>query len=234
MDILNTKYINLFIIHIIAFSMMFQNNLELIGMALAIIINVLTNSFLFFDIINSPKNGDFVILVLVISILAIFISSVMIFILLMKLHSLYSSQQTPIQLTYDNRTLLDRYKNCYVINILLVFLISIFYFTLYRIDDIKKGSYYTPFYNYNFDNIFNYPILFFKIAITITSLVLSGYMLYASYKLCQINTNNLYISQNNTSDGIPQIFPHKKNNNLTDITNSMFSNINLDYIIGYN
>lgn len=235
MDILDTKYINLFIIHIIAFSLMFQNNLELIGLALAITINVLTNSFLFWDIINSPKNGDAVILVLVVSILAIFISSVMILLLLTKLHSKYSSQQIPIQLTHENRILLDNYKISYVTNILLVFIISILYFTLYRNDVVVKGSLYTPFYNYDFKDIMNYPFLIFKIAITLLSLGLSGYMIYSSYLLCQINTNNLYIPPtDNSSYEKPQVFPHKTNNNLTNLTNNMFSNINLDYIIGYN
>lgn len=236
-NILNTKYINLIIIHFIAFSLMFQNNLEIIGFGLAISINVLTNSFLLFDIISSPKNGDAVILILVISIISIFISSVMILIFLVNLQTKYSSQQSPIYLSLDNRSLLDSYKKSYVINIILVFIISAIYFTLLRSDVPGKSSIYLPYYNFNIDptNIMgHYSFLIFKILLSLASLGLSAYMIYSSYLLCQLNTRNLYIPPNNPSDSIPQFFPHKTNSTINNTSHNLFSNINLNYIIGYN
>jgi hypothetical protein len=74
----------------------------------------------------------------------------------------------------------------------------------------------------------------FKILISITSLALSIYMLYSSYILSQTKTDKLYIPPNNPSDTMPQVFPHKTHTNITNLPLSMFSNINLDYIIGYN
>lgn len=230
------KYINLIIVHIISVILIFQSNLEILGLLLLTIINTITNSFLFFDIINSPKSGDFVILILVISICAIGISSFMIFILLIQLHSKYSLKQAPVYLSYENRSLLNNYEMSFITNTILVFIISIFYFTLYRVGEGEK-TFYLPFFNYNIspsNMILETIFLIFKIIITISSLLLSTYMLYSSYLLSTIDVNKLYIPPNNRADTVPNKFPHKNTQKIDNMFTNMFSNINLNYIIGYN
>lgn len=233
------KYINFFIIHIIAFYLLFQDNLEIIGFGLAIAINVFTNSFLLLDIVSSPKKNDTVVFILIISIISIFISSLMILILLVNLHSKYSLNQVPIQLTNENRDLLDNYKKMYIMNILLVFLISIIYFTLYRIDGNSKfETFYLPFYNFNIGSQYFFAdsiFLIIKLLISAACIILSAYMIYTSLILSRINTNNIYIpSTINTQDNrAPTIFPYKKNNNTSNIFKNMFSNINIDYLINF-
>lgn len=230
------KYINLLIVHFISFILIFQNNLEILGLSLLTITNTITNSFLFFDIINSPKSGDAVVLLLVISIFAIAISSFMIFILLAKLHSKYSLQQAPVYLSYENRSLLDNFEKSFITNIILVFILSFLYFTLYRVGEGEK-TFYLPFYNYsiNPNNIIgHYIFLLFKIIISLSSLLLSAYMLYSSYLLSKIDVNKLYIPPNNHESKIPDKFPHKNTQKIDNMFTNMFSNINLNYIIGYN
>ena len=230
------KYINLSIVHIIFFILIFQSNLEILGLSLLTIINIITNSFLLFDIINSPKSGDVIIVFLVISICAMGVSSLMIFILLAKLHSKYSLQQSPVYLSYENRSLLDNFEISFVTNIILVFIISIFYFTIYRVGE-GENTFYLPFYNYKIspNNFIGETIfLILKIIITLTSTGLTGYMLYSSYLLSKINVNKLYIPPNNRTDTIPDKFPHKNTQKIDTMFSNMFSNINLNYIIGYN
>ena len=84
------KYSNFLVIYIISFVLMYNSNLELLGLGLGIGINIVSQLFLLVDIISSPKSSDPVVLILLFSIIGMFISSVMFLMTLVNLHSKYS------------------------------------------------------------------------------------------------------------------------------------------------
>lgn len=220
------KYINFAIIHIISFIMMYNTNLELIGIGFTFAINIITNIFLTMDIINSPKRNDIVIIILLCAIIANFISSVFILTTLRQLHLKYKHKDSKIELSRENRNILNLFKFLFVTNIVFITILSILFFTLYKTD---SGN-FLPFFNATFDKngyiINEFIWLIFKVVLSISTLVISGYMIYYSYNILKLRNINVF-SVSNKKDEIKPII--NKNGFFTN----MFENININFLSNY-
>ena len=218
------KYINFAVIHMISFYMMYNTNLELLGIGLAIAINIITHVFLTIDIINSPKRNDIVIIIILCGILANFISSIFVLTTLNRLHLKYKAKDSKIELSKENRKILDLYKFLFIINILFITVLSILFFTIYKNDD---G--FLPFFNVTFDKsgyiINEFLWLVFKILLSFSMLAVSGYTIYNSYKFFQLRNVNVF-SVSNKNETKPII---NKNGFFTN----MFENLNINFLSNY-
>ena len=246
------KYLNFFMIYCIAFYLMYNHNLELIGFFMAIAINTIAHLFLFIDIISSPKSNDPVVFVFFIGIVGMFIANIMLLITLAKLHTVYSGKGVPIRFTRDARNKLGKYKKLFIVNVLTIFIMAFLYFTAYTIDLStandsvyyllknnfqKTGDYYVPFFNFTFDpkslsnKMIELFMLLFKIVLGLGVLGVTGLMVYYSYELSKLKTSRdqLYIPDER-DETVPKTIPHKGSYSSFSLSN-MFQNLNINYLL---
>lgn len=226
------KYIYFFIIHVIAFSMMYSENLELVGYGVGIIMSFITAGFLWLDIYLSPKKYDPVIFVILVGILGGVISLIIFANFLMKIHAKYNSKGSKIILTKENRKRLDRFKSLYVTDYVLIAVVSLMFFLLYK--DPNTGI-YTPFFNIP-EKMLSTDTIFFaiKVLLSLSTLGVSGSLIYTANELSKQNSKQLYIPEKQSPD-MPKKFPYKKEKQgmLGDVS-SFFRNVNLNYLMNYN
>ena len=220
------KYINFAIIHIISFIMMYNTNLELIGIGFTFAINIITNLFLTMDIINSPKRNDIVIIIILCAIIANFISCIFIIITLRQLHLKYKQKDSKIELSKENRNILNLFKFLFVTNIVFITILSLFFFTLYKTDSVN----FLPFFNTSFDKngyiINEFLWLILKVVLSISTLVISVYMIYYSYFIFKLRNVNVF-SVSNKKDEIKPII------NKKGFFTNMFENLNINFLSNY-
>jgi glycerol uptake facilitator-like aquaporin len=234
-------------IYLVAFYLFYITNLELVGIGLGIAINFISYLFLLVDIGSSPKKSDPVVFIFLIGIIGMFIANVLLLITLVRLHSAYSSQKSPIQYTKENRKKLDKYKQLFIVNVLAIFIMAFFYFTAYKInlaevDNMsyllknnfeKSGDYYVPFYNFTLDpsgnKIVESFMLSLKGVLSILVCVSTGLMINYSYELQKLRASQIYIPAKQY-DNAPQEIPHKSSYSAFSLPN-MFQNLNMNYLL---
>jgi len=225
------KYIYFFIIHMIAFSMMYSENLELLGYGVGIIMSFITAGFLWMDIYISPKKYDPVLFVILLGMLGGLISLMIFANFLTKIHAKYNAKGSKIMLTKENRKRLETFKSLYITDYLLIAVVSLMFFLLYKNTD---GT-YAPFFQIPESLIHLDSIGFLiKIALSVATLGVSGSMIYNANELSKQNAKQLYIPENQSPD-MPKKFPYKKPKYgiLGDVSD-FFRNVNLNYLMNYN
>jgi len=226
------KYIYFFIIHIIAFSLMYSENLELLGYGVAIVMSFITAGFLWMDIYLSPKKFDPVVFILLTGILGGVISLVMFANFLTKIHAKYNAKGSNIMLTKENRKRLDQFKSLYITDYSLIAVISMLFFLLYK---YPKTEIYAPFFNIP-EKIVSLDTVFFaiKVLMSVATLGVSGALIYTANELSKQNAKQLYIPVNQSPD-VPKKFPYKKPKSgmLGDISD-FFRNLSFNYLMNYN
>lgn len=232
------KYINFFIIYVISFVLMFKQNLEMLGVGMSFIINMIAQLFLLMDINSSPKSRDIIALILSFAILMVFISNVMVSIKLTELHSAYSRKELPVRLDKDDQTSFNIYK---IVYITIVMLIGISAFLYFGVLEVKEGV-YEPYFNFDFskyvdsNNNINFMgvglqlfMLILKGSMMLAILGIGGYMLYAGLQFSKINTNALYIPEEPEQTHDTSIFRH--NSTTFSSAYDIFRNLNINYLI---
>jgi len=258
------KYIMFFIIYIVLTILFVYPKLELIVYFVYVIMNVLVYILLFMDIVASPKFFRPALIVIFSAMALILTSNMMLIILLFKINKTYPvAKQMPIQLQNDNKSKLDRYRSCLISANTLLFTWAAFFFALHK--EAGDSMRYTPFFE---DRLFSKerfgaewqanPVLyllkvalfFFKFAISVVLLALSGYMVYLMDFLTKKNNYREFIyreekktspSTNTDRDGTgtssvyyePTMWSQTNNTWLDKITYpmlDMFHNLNLNYM----
>jgi hypothetical protein len=240
------KYINLFILQVIGFSLLYKyetryrtakgvkgqilkfpylvdtkNNLEIIGVGLTIAINILVNTILFIDIANSPKHNDFVVYVLLISIIALFISEIFTLITLSHLHHNYKVKGSPIQFTRENRIKFNELKALLVSEIVIIGFICLLYFTLPKTSDTT----YQPFFNFNNEwNTLSFWFSCFKVLLSMASIGIVSYLIYATYKFSKLKKSQITDIETKPDYDLDKII---------GTTPGFFENINLNFLANY-
>jgi hypothetical protein len=225
------KYVYFIIIHFIAFSLMYSQNLEMLGYGIGITMSFITAGFLWLDIYNSPKKNDPVIFVILLGILAGIISLFMFAKFLTNIHAKYNAKGSKIMLTKENRKRLDTFKSLYITDYVLIGTISLMFFLAYKNTD---GT-YMPFFKIP-ENVFSSDSVFFvlKSLLSVSTLSVSGYMIYVANELSKQNSKQLYIPEKDSPDTIKK-FPYKKPKGLgLGGISDFFRNVNLDYLVNYN
>lgn len=225
------------IIHLIAFSMMYNINLEMLGYAVGIIMSFVTAGFLWVDISHSPKGTDPVLFVILLGMLGGIISLIMFATFLTTTHSKYNKKGSKIILTKETRAKLDKYRNLYVLDYFAIAVLSLSFFLL------KKIGSDTPTGPTNYELFFKMPIRFFsmdgvffalKVALSLSVLILTGSLLYTANDLKKQNTKQVYIPEKGIEDE-RKTYPYRRlRGGFMEDIRSFFRNVNLDYVMNYN
>ena len=240
------KYINLFILQVIGFSLLYKyetryrttkgvngqilkfpylvdtkNNLEIIGVVLTIAVNILVNTFLFIDIGNSPKRNDFVVYILLFSIIGLFVSEIFTLITLTHLHHKYKLKGSPIQFTRENRIKFNNLKALLISGIVIFCFLCLLFFTLPKIDD---NGLYESFFNFN-DDLYSKIFSSFKVLLSLALLCIVGYLIYLTYKFSKLKNSQLTDIT---------VKPDYDLNKMIGKSPGFFENINLNFLANYN
>lgn len=237
------KYIYFFIMYVIGFSLMFQTNLELLGLFITIGTNIINNGFLFLDINRSPKRIDSIAGILLIGIILCFISTVLILMTVVKLHSKFSLKNSKIRLSRDYRAEFDSYKQFLVSDIVLINILALLFFTIqkrgyfkndgtYQYLPAKNGYEYFEFFGWNFYSFFDVISYIIKVCLTIAMLGISGYLIFLSNDIRLLSGKNydqLYIPDDDPGYSGTN---YKKRGFLSTLSH-WINNMNINYITGY-
>ena len=226
------KYIYFIIIHVIAFSMMYRDNLELLGYGVGIVMSFISAGFLWMDIYISPKKYDPVIFIILLGILGGIISLIIFANFLTKIHAKYNRKGSTIMLTKENRKRLDKFKSLYIADYILIGVVSLMFFLLYK--DPTTGL-YDPFFKIP-EKVVSLDSIYFgiKVLLSISTLGVTGSLIYTANELSKQNSKQLYIPEKQSPE-VPKKFPYKKPKSgmLGDVSN-FFRNVNLNYLMNYN
>lgn len=223
---------------------MYQPNLELVGLILCLIFYYIIYGLLNLDIINSPKNDDPVVILLVIILCASFMSFIFITSMFITLHNTYGKYGLPIQFTKENRQDINTFKYLLVSNIVLTGIMAFLYFTAYKYDDLNPIYIndilikYAPFFDFSNKTFTGYIFLIFKLIITLSLLFCTVYIIYQSYKLSKLSSVKIVTPPTtNIQDAAvsytPPSFPFNNSFFTNNGISNMFQNLNLNYITNY-
>ena len=171
------RYLIMFMIYIMAFAGMMSSNLELVGIGLMFIANLITSFFIFIDVLDISdvaKKFDPFVGVLIAGLAMNLVSSILIVITLRKLHQRAVKRGVPIKLSYGSRSKLDKFKKVFFLNVLSILTMTMLFFL---------GKPGVSFYNYAFNQGTAVRELFFfivKLLLTVGTLGMSAYLVYIS------------------------------------------------------
>ena len=171
------RYIVVFIIYIMAFVPMSIYNLELVGIGLMFIVNLITSFFIFVDFLGiseTSKKYDIFVGVLIVGLALNLVSSILIVIALSKLHKNSTQNGLPMQLSPSARQQLENFKKVFCLNVFSILTMTMLFFL---------GKPGVSFYNYSFDQSTAIRETFFfivKLLLTFGTLGMSAYLVYIS------------------------------------------------------
>lgn len=215
----------------IAFSMMYNINLEMLGYGVGIVLSFITGIFLWTDIYYSPKFNDSVLFVILPCILAGFISLLIFATFLTQTNSKYNEKGSKILLTKETRRNLDVFRSLYVLGYMLIGVISLMFFLLYR--DPVSGV-YSSFFEMPSSLLSMGSVIYaIKALLSLATLGTFGSLIYFANMLKKQNTKQLYIPEKD--DTTQYSYKYKRSNiGIIDDIRLFFRNVNLDYVMNYN
>lgn len=220
------KYFNYAVFQLFLFYGMFDFNLEIISTFISILVFTIMSGFLVVDVIKSPKNNDIVAMYIFIAIVLTFVANCLLFITLTKIHYKFSAKGSPILFTKNTRKDFDAYKILFVLEVILIGIVSIMFFMLPKVNDK-----FVPFFNTNFskDNFLSEFLFTFGIKpiVVIPMLVFACVLVFIGNKLSLVKANQLYIPDEPDPD------PTKKQKTAKSWFSNMFNGISLNYIMNY-
>lgn len=229
------KYIYFVILHFIAFSMMYNVNLEMLGYGVGIVLSFITGAFLWSDIYYSPKFNDPVLFVILPSILAGFISLLIFASFLATTNSKYNEKGSKIILTKETRRNLNTFRGLYVGGYLLIAIVSLMFFLLYK---NPKTQVFQPFFETPTCILSVAAIVYaIKWILSVGTLGTTASMIYFANLLKKQHTKQLYIPKEDGKEA-PSEYPYKykrtRSTGIIDDIRVFFRNVNLDYVMNYN
>ena len=228
------KYIYSTIMYLISFSLMASDVTELIGLSLGIVVNLITNVFLFIDINNSPKSMDSVVLVLLMCIITLTISTMFVIKMLSQLHTKYAPTGAAVNYTREGRNYLDKFKTLFTWDVILISVTSLMFFMSYRYTNVNNKIVYTPYYNTKFDGdsvtVFrDFLVFLFKVLSSMAMLGISGYIVFVANHLSTLHASDLYIPDE--PEEVRTVI--NRRNSYINAFMKPFSNLSLNYITNY-
>ena len=255
------KYFKLSLIFAITCVMMYIPNLEFMGTILGAAFNEFIITYIAMDYSESPKHMDIIIFVLELVLKFKILGEFLVFMIVIDLQRKYTNIGSPIQLSRDSRIKFDTYKRIFVVNTILLLVISFILFTSYP-DPKDNKKYLDFFYSFsvienfikfkvpidnnnpdiimktelevlrNFYRVINYGWYCVKIILVLSLLYTTALMNIVAEEIVSANTARLYI-MDTTNSSSENSTPHKTGS-FSGFMSTMFSNINLNYLMNYN
>ncbi len=252
------KYINFFVLYVLTFVILYVKQVEFISLIILFFVNTITHIFLAVDLLNSPKQSDIVIFVLLCAVALMFIAGVFLMIFTVKIMTFFRKNNMSINLdlldTSDTklRKLLDDTKIIYITSAMLIGVVAFFLFTSYRItNDGSINTVFSKYFELNWKltgSLFVFHIigLGFKTIFAMAVLGLPAYLVYSCHTLSR-KGNFKYVTEevNKSKSGMnkldeitkntqDRLFPQQKPAKpLTNPLIQFFKNLNLNYVSEY-
>lgn len=181
------SYLIIGVVYIMSFYCIYKRNVALLGALLLYIINLIFSIFITKDMLLSGRSEEIITFIII----AIFglntASSSLVMMTLKTLHAKYTKNNENVKLSPGNRARVSKYFAMFMCTIVFSWFLLFFYFA----GDMQK-----PYFNYVFVGQSTSPIilviiLFLKVALSITSLGLSGYMVYLGNDLSKLKRKQL-------------------------------------------
>lgn len=254
------KYINLFVLYVLTFVILYVKQVEFISLIILFFVNTITHIFLAVDLINSPKQNDMIIFVLISGIILMFVAGIYLMIFVVKIMRFFKKNSIAINLdlldTSDAklRKILDDTKIIYITSAMLIGFVAFLFFISYR--KTVAGSIDVVFtkyieLNWNLTGAsfaFHLIWLGFKFILAMAILGLTAYLVYScnllsrkgNFAYVDNQVNQIGNSKNKmdeiTKNTQQQLFPNAEKNSKSQGTNPIvkfFQNLNLNYISEY-
>lgn len=169
-------YVIVFIVFILSGVAIYDKATSLLGVLLMYLTNLIYSVLFIKDLLVSEKlkTSDLISFVLISTLLLNMISSSMVIMTFRKLHATYLKNNETINLSNKSRNIISLYLTLWIATIVMLWVLFAFYF-------IESST--TPFYNYIFigqemSPLFLFAGFFIKVAFSLASLGISGYMVY--------------------------------------------------------
>jgi hypothetical protein len=183
------SYFAVFVVFMISGATIYNNSTSLLGVLLLYLVNVVYSILFAKDILSSEKaNVSGAIVFVVISVLILNVaSSTMIIMTFRKLHATYLKNDEKIELSDKSRNIISLYLTLWIITIVMLWVLFAFYF-------IEPLS--SPFFDYQFigrelSPIFMLMGFILKIVFSLSSLGISGYMVYLAKLFSDVKLKTL-------------------------------------------
>lgn len=175
------RYLIFFIVYIIAFSCLFNLNLELLGFGLLFSINLVTSFFISADLMGmSGSKYDVGLLVLYSSLGLNIVAMFLVLLTLIRLHKQFVNNGKSIQLSPQNREILTNFEIILTTNLMLMLSLCTLFFL---------GKPGVPFFSVAFGQntaIREFFFLIVKVVFSAGTMGLSGYLIYMANAFMKI------------------------------------------------
>jgi len=183
------SYLAIFVVFVMSSVTIYNNSTSLLGVLLLYLTNVIYSILFAKDIVSSEKlniSGP-IAFVFIATLILNLVSSTMIILTFRKLHATYLKNNETIDLSDKSRNLISLYLTLWIATIIMLWVLFAFYF----IEPLSE-----PFFNYQFIGQDLSPTFMFmgfiiKAIFSISSLGISGYMVYLAKMFSDVKIKTL-------------------------------------------
>jgi len=181
------SYVLFIIVYIMSFICIYKRNVVLLGVMLLYVINIIYSLFLIKDMFLWTKSEQIITFIISAILILNIASSSLIMMTFRTLHAKYNKNNETIQLSPQNRARISQYFTMLICTIVFVWVLAIYYFV--EGENVEFFSF--VFIGQNVSPLRLMVRFLAKISLCITSLGLSGYMVYLANKLSKLRRSQL-------------------------------------------
>ena len=181
------SYVLFIVVYIMSFVCIYKRNVALLGVMLLYIINIIYSVFLMKDMFLWTKSEQIITFIITAILLLNLVSSSLIIMTLRTLHAKYNKNGETIKLAPQNQARISQFFTMFICTIVFVWVLAIYYFV--EGEGVEYFSF--VFIGQNASPGMLVAKFLMKISLSITSLGLSGYMVYLANKLSKLRRSQL-------------------------------------------
>ena len=181
------SYALFIVVYIMSFICIYKRNVALLGVMLLYIINIIYSVFLMKDMFLWTKSEQIITFIISAILLLNLVSSSLIVMTLRTLHAKYNKNGETIKLAPQNQARISQFFTMFICTIVFVWVLAIYYFV--EGEGVEYFSF--VFIGQNASPGMLVAKFLMKISLSITSLGLSGYMVYLANKLSKLRRSQL-------------------------------------------
>lgn len=181
------SYTLFIVVYIMSFICIYKRNVVLLGVMLLYIINIIYSVFLIKDMFLWKKSEQIITFIISAILVLNMASSSLIIMTFRTLHAKYNKNGETIKLSPQNRERISKYFTMFICTIVFVWVLAMYYF----VEDESVEYFSFVFIGQNASPSMLVTKFLMKIALSITSLGLSGYMVYLANKLSKLRRSQL-------------------------------------------
>jgi len=181
------SYVLFIVVYIMSFVCIYKRNVALLGVVLLYVINIIYSVFLIKDMFLWTKSEQIITFIISAILILNLASSSLIIMTFRTLHAKYNKNNETIKLSPQNTDRISQYFTMFICTIVFVWVLAMYYFV-----EGENVDYFSfAFVGQNASPAMLMTKFLMKISLCITSLGLSGYMVYLANKLSKLRRSQL-------------------------------------------